>query len=58
MFPVNAAKSAAEIPVAEGKRNIFFPEEFSFAHASIFEPVRLRLFDSFRAQVLFNLLLA
>ena len=37
MFHVNAAKNAAEIPVAGGKQNTF-PEEFSFVHASIYEP--------------------
>jgi len=39
------------------ENEISFPEEFSFLHASIFEPVRLRLFDSFQVKVLINLLL-
>jgi hypothetical protein len=33
MFPVNAAKINAEIPVAEGKRNTFSPNEISFIQA-------------------------
>jgi hypothetical protein len=33
VFPVNATKNAAEIPLDEGKRNTFSPNEISFVQA-------------------------
>jgi len=39
------------------KTKYIFPDEFSFVHASIFEQVLLRLFDSFQVKILSNLTL-
>ena len=56
MFPINAANVLQKLWWLE-ENEITFREKFSFEHALIYEPDRIRLVDSFQVKVLFNLLL-